>query len=323
MNYAFKLCLLLVCFGSFASPSITLATQDVPDEEVEIKESPVEDVPVEESPAADADQISQPSIPPWDEDELPSAETVLNNCILAVGGYEVLGSRGVVHFASRLPVPASRAHTFEFYKSKHNYYCIFRYDDGRIRERGVITDGTLNEDGSRFGFAWEIYNGHVREMHGDELQEYLRRRTKVNRGLIDDHRFRSVECVGRSMVNDREAFELAIVDHDGTEITKFYDTQTWLCLRRVCEEEFGGSRREVTRDYPEYKWNGEQLYAAINHITYSGRTYKHTTTVYETNAEPPPGTFDIPQELASRINTAMEASRQKAQKTLMAVSGEK
>lgn len=233
---------------------------------------------------------------------LPSAEKVLDRAMLAAGGYEVIGSETSTHWISEGSSGRGTDYVYECYRAKGRFFSRFTYADGRIIERGVLSDGTLTKDGKRSGVAWEITNGgRVREMQGDELQEYLRRRTAVKKGEAKENRFKSADCVAIETVNGEDTHKLILVDHDGTEIVKFYSVKTGLCVRRVCNEEFGGSLKLVTRDYFEYRKVGERMVSHFQTVSYNDEKWEYRKKLFETNIDIPEGTFDAPEAVASKV----------------------
>ena len=234
-------------------------------------------------------------------EKLPDAESILEAAILAGGGYEVLGSISNSHFVSEGVSGQGEDYTYEYYKAKGKFFARFTYSNGTVLERGVVSDGTLTEDGKRSGAGWHVIDGSVREMHGDELQEYLRRRTSVKSGEAKDKRFKSATCVGREEVNGKAAFKLVLIDHDGTEIKKFYDVESGLVLRRICDEEFNGRKREVVRDYFDNQLVGQQMVSQRQTVAYDQEVWNYTTKLYEVDIEMPDGVFEIPSVLASKI----------------------
>lgn len=238
-------------------------------------------------------------------EKLPDAESILEDAILAAGGYEVLGSISNWHSVSDGVSGHGEVYTYEFYQTEGNFFSRFSYEDGRVFERGVVSDGTLTKDGKRSGFAWHVTGGIVCEMHGDELQEYLRRRTSLKSGQAKDKRFKSATCVGREKINGKDAYKLLLVDHDGTTIKKYYDVESGLVLRRTCDEEFGGRKTEVVRNYFDYEMVGQQMVSKRQTVAYAGQVWKYTTKVYETDIEIPEHIFEIPAELALKIEKAI------------------
>lgn len=244
------------------------------------------------------------------DDLLPCAEKVLERAILASGGYEVLGTESTSHWISHGSSTSGTDYVYEYYKAKGKFFSRFTYASGRIIERGVFSDGTLKADGKRSGFAWETINGGpVREMQGNELQEYLRRRTSVKKNEAKDTRFKSAKCVGNETINGQATYQLLLVDHDGTEIQKFYDVETGLVARRICSEEFNGRSQEVTRDYFDFKLVGQQMVSHRQTVSYGSEVWTYTTKLFETDVEIPDGTFQIPDSLKAKIEQAVAAAK--------------
>jgi len=149
-------------------------------------------------------------------------------------------------------------------------------------------------------------------MKGDQKQQYLRNRTKVDSEEAAEIRFKSATCVGKAMVNDRETFQVDFVDHDDKEYSRFYDTQTWYCLRREGDEEWRSRKGNVIRDYFDFEWNGEMAFANRMEIKFDDEVYEYRTEVYEINVEPPEGIFKIPDEIEAKVSRALEANKAKS-----------
>ena len=155
----------------------------------------------EEPPVSSSKRTATPAENPGDAEKdgelLPSASQVIEKYIMAMGGYEFLSSIESAHFVFKGTSSNGTKIESEYYQSRGRYYCeMFRNNLSMIR--GVWSDGTTDENGLRIGFAWQYVNdGALVPKMGDELQEYLRRRSRVISSPHWETDFKSIKCIAK------------------------------------------------------------------------------------------------------------------------------
>jgi len=255
-----------------------------------------------------------------DEFVFPTAQEVIDKYVRAVGGYELLGSRENIHYISNGYSSHGSVFVYEVYQAEGLFSARFNYEDGSVIERGIRTDKTLNEDGSRAGHAWEISRGSFREMIGDERQEYIRRRSSVTAVARLFEYYQSIEFDSTDAIDGREINALVFTDHNGKEIKRYYDAETGLLRRQICDESLSNRNMSVVRDYLNYERVGDYMISKKQVVTQSsGSVWTYEIELYEVDARIPKGTFDLPMSIKQSIAQA-EAEKQAATEAIAAAA---
>ena len=290
----FRLASMNIWIGCLA---LVVSTSFLQDPEEVAKETPAQQK-TEAAKAADEEQ-----------ELLPSASQVIEKYVLAMGGYEVLASVQSAHLVFK--GTSSNGHTIEsvYYQTRGQYVCHMQRN-GLSITRGVWTDGELNEDGSRAGFAWQRVNdGILTQKMGHELQEYLRRRSRVVSSPYWQDDFKSIKCVGKTEVRGIPTWQLRFVDQDGSEIDRYFDAETGYLLRRKTMESFDGETHEVTRDYMDHEKKGDYVIAMRQTISHADIVEQWNVDSFEYDGEVPEDAFEIPEAIQNQID---ELKRKKA-----------
>ena len=237
---------------------------------------------------------------------LPDAETVIERCILASGGYEVLGSERSYRMVFDGTSRSQEDFDYESLKCEGKHYCKFDFDSGRVFERGCVFDARTATAKAIKAIAWTIDNGRVRELHGDEKQNYVRGLATVSLDFEMADRCVSAKCVAKEIVNGTDVYKLEIVSHDGTEFEKYFDVNTGLVVRTVrFHKSAVGSdsseRKKAVRDFMDYKQVGERVFPGRQQSTNRGKTWFYNLKTFESNVAIPEYRFVVPDELADRV----------------------
>ena len=219
------------------------------------------------------------------ENDLPSAQQVIEDYIARLGGYEILDSRQSVHIQYDA-TKDGRVFESEIYIEPGKYYMSNRYASGRHYERGINN-----------GVSWTCINGDVRQLHGDELKGILSRHKFINGATkwIESHK--SIKCELVEMVHNRKAYKLHFVDQNGLETDRYFDCQTKLLLRSAAKEIHGTSHQLVVRDFFDYKAIGEALVPMKRRIEMGKTVYLYNVELFEVDTRIPKGTFDLPPSI--------------------------
>lgn len=242
--------------------------------------------------------------------KLPSAKSIINKYVMALGGYEQLESRESAHWKYKVTSSKGDNYTFEAFQIEGQYFCRTEKNSELWYTRGVWTDGTRNADGLRNGFAWHLYRDSLLERQDDELQEYLRRRTFVTSSPHWLRDYASVKCVGVEFVNDTECYQLQLIDHNDTVIDLFFDAKTGLLRRRKCIEPFNNTTQLVERDMSDYVKVGDTLIAMNQTIKWDNIVKTYEFEFHNFNVKIPKGTFEIPPAIQRQIDAYQKAKEE-------------
>lgn len=247
-----------------------------------------------------------------DEFEYPTAQQVIDKYVQAMGGYEVLESRRSIHGIYNGYSSRGSTYQYENYQVEGKFSSRFNFDDGRILERGVLTDGTRKEDGSRNGWVWESTDGVMRQLRPDETQDYLRRRASISSITKMFDFYKSIEFGSSETIDDREVYRLLFTDKGGKEFERFFDVETGLLRRQICVESLANKNYTVVRDYTDYQSMGDFMVAQKQVATHDdGLSWTYEVELYEVDQRVPRTTFDIPKEVAVKIAKAKAEEQKK------------
>ncbi|MFK7766916.1 MAG: hypothetical protein AB8B55_06810 [Mariniblastus sp.] len=220
--------------------------------------------------------------------KLLPARDVIDNHINASGGYEVLESLKNLHYRSVVK-GASQVYDFECYWTNGKYKSVYDYQTGHKLTRGVAN-----------GKAWQYFEGSTpRAFGGEELQEFLRstRYLATSTKWLETHE--KIETVSIETVNDRDAYKLLFTHKDGSTAEKFFDVETFMCVRNVANEKYRTSTGRTIRDYHDFRKVGEWTVPFRLRISFDGRVFDYETTDFEYDVEIPDGTFELPPNLTA------------------------
>lgn len=236
---------------------------------------------------------------PAHDDELPTAQQVIDKHVRAMDGYEVLESRQSIYYSYNATFNGAKFYV-KAYQVDGNYHSYLRYPSGRMIERGFVTDWKCDEHGIRGGVGWQITNGLLREMTSKELQEYIRRRGYCCPGPRLFETYKSIKCTSIETVNGFDAYKLELVDHDETELEIYIAVDTGFYVRRVVVEEFGGTTAKVTRDYLDYARLNGCLVPTKMTTSFGNSLSVYELEDFEADVKIPKGTFAIPKSLTKQ-----------------------
>ncbi len=255
-----------------------------------------------------------------DEFQYPTAQEVIDKNVQAVGGYELLASRNNLHYFSNGHSSSGSVFTYEVYQADGRFRSRFDYQDGRVIERGIRADQKLDDVGNRLGYAWEFSTGNLREIVGEERQEYLRRRSSMTALTRMFDYYKSIVFDSTESIDEREVNKLILTDHNGKEVERYYDSETGLLRRQICVEAFSNTKMRVVRDYLNYEQVGEYMISKKQVITQSsGTVWTYEIESYKVDARIPRGTFDLPKPIEQSIANAA-ADKKAAEVNAVAVA---
>ncbi len=220
-------------------------------------------------------------------DDLPRAETVLEDYVKATGGmaaYEKLRNRtatGTLEIAG-----ANVKGTMTFTQASPSSMVV-------VTEIGqnLITRGT---DGKT---AWTTSPAlGDRLLEGDEKDQFLGE-ALFNEEIRWKDRFSKVECTGVENVNGKPAYRLVLTPKAGKPITRYYDRASHLLVKEV--ETAIGPRGEITAEtYPsDYRKIDGILFPFKLTQNLDGKSFEITLTEVKHNVTLPADAFKVPAAL--------------------------
>lgn len=223
-------------------------------------------------------------------DDLPKAETVLEDYVKATGGkaaYEKLRNRtvkGTIELAG-----AAVKGSITFIQAAPDKM-IVATEIGEIR----ITQGT---DGKA---AWAVST-----ILGDRLIEGAEKDQLIGEAVFNEEirwkeRFTRVECKGVEDVKGKPAYKVVLTPKAGKPITKFYDKESHLIVKEI--ESTVGPMGEMTAEtYPsDYRKVDGILIPFKLAQSQGGPSFEIKLTEVKHNVELPADTFKVPAALEEK-----------------------
>jgi len=155
--------------------------------------------------------------------DLPTADTVLNQYVEAIGGkaaYEKLKNRvstGTVEIAG-----ANLKGTVKVTQALPNKVVV-------VTELGPAGQTKRVSDGKN---AWDVSPLGERELDGDEKEQFLRE-SNFYKELLWKELYAKVECVGIEDVEGKPAYKIVLTPKSGKPGTEYYDKTSHLLVKQT------------------------------------------------------------------------------------------
>jgi hypothetical protein len=297
----------LVQLGACQNPLRDQTDQNQqPDFQTELRQTPTSEPEEQRSPKSQEDGKAKGK-----RKLFKTAEQVIDNYVLKLGGYELLDSRQSIHYTCRAR-RGSDEFNYEVFMTSGQYYTSYRYDNGRHFERGM-----------KNGVAWSSTNGSARRITGEELRGFVSRHKHITSVTRWTEKSQSLQLVGIESVNGKQAYRVEFVDEDGFKKTRFFDLKSGMMVKSIAEEVYVDQTRTVTRYYSDFIQLGDALIPRVRKVISrrsSGTTeYVFEIQDYEVDCKIPKGTFDLPRVIQqevrmARLNKKIEAVIEKPNK---------
>lgn len=195
--------------------------------------------------------FGSPALAVQDDGELPTAKEVIEQHILAIGGYEVLSS-----ISSTRKVWTKKdsrgSWKFERWRTPGQKFATNSLDGNVVRTYGCWVANPSAGVKSLKGVGWEQYGDHVQIQNRRALQENL-----VDSATIDDRthwfeRHKSIEVKGKEKVGGRDCYLLEFTNLDEEVSNMCFDCETFYRVQAIGAEHRSGGT-EVTRTYSGFK----------------------------------------------------------------------
>ncbi len=236
--------------------------------------------------------------PAWAQESksLTAAEVIEKN-ISACGGYEVLDSITNYRVVS-LATAAGQAFEYEAYRADGKYWVAYKYENGTNFYRGSLD-----------GQVWQFYEGAMpTAIVGEERLEYLRQLKYIMPSTRYFETYEKIEMEGIETVHDRDTYVLQFFHKDGNKFKKYYDVETFMCVRKEAIEEYDKKKQHVIRDYFDYQKSGETMAAFRLSVSYDGgRIHDYEIQSIEYDVKVPKDIFKLPANLTAKAGVPLDA----------------
>lgn len=206
------------------------------------------------APRAPAAPPQAPSAPPRQaaapSDALPSARTVIERHVQAVGGRSAILAHTSTHASGLMSMPSSGVSgTVEVYAARPDRALVKL----SIAGIGEVLEGF---DGAH---AWSVsaVTGPMLAT-GKELEQ-KKFDAAYDADLHDPARYRSMRTLEQAPWEGRPAYKISLVHPDGTEDIEYYDVQTHLKVATLATRESPMGPVQVTLTFADYRKFGDLL----------------------------------------------------------------
>jgi hypothetical protein len=248
-------------------------------------QAPQTATPPKAAPAAPAAKPPAPAV------ALPSARSIINRHIEAIGGRKAILAHTSSHGSGTMTVAASGINgVLDIYSAKPDKSLV------KI-SLGGIGDVIEGFDGIH-GWSLQPMTG-PRLAEGKELQE-KKFDTDFYSDLHEEGRYASMKTVEKTTFDGRACYKVSLVQKDGGEDIEFYDVQTGLKAGAALTRESPMGPITLTQVYSEYKSFGGVLTATTMKQTAMGVDQVLKITSIEFDSVPP-ATFEPPAQIKALI----------------------
>jgi hypothetical protein len=247
--------------------------------------------PAPSKPARGAQGAKAPASAPESTASLPSARSIIDRHIEAVGGREAILSHTSSHATGTMTVAgAGITGVLDVYSAKPDKSLV-KINLGGIGDVFEAFDGI---------HAWSVspMTGPMLTQ-GKELAEKKFDADFYN-DLHEDGRYASMKTVEKTTFDGRPCYKVSLVKKDGGEDVDFYDVETGLKAGAVVTRESQMGPMTVTQVHSDYKKFGGMLMATTMKQTAMGveQVLKITSIEFD-NVEP--STFEPPAQIKALI----------------------
>ncbi len=245
---------------------------------------------------------------------LPSAEDVIDQHILATGGYEYLASMSSMHTVWT-KTEGVNEWKFERWSVPGQKYSE-RSLNGQIQQTdGCWVAESSKENAILSGVAWRQRGENDLHIQANaELHESLLATVTVDETTHWFDRCESVRCVAKTKIDGKACYQLKFVGRDGEESDRFFDVESWYLVCKVSvEHQTGGS--VVTRNYSNHKKIGDVVVATKQTIISNNRRDVWEIQSFEHDAEIDIELFDVPERVRIAIielHASLELAKESA-----------
>jgi hypothetical protein len=244
------------------------------------------------------------------DSSLPSAEEVMDQHILAVGGYELLESLSTTHVVWECS-KGNKVWRYEAWKIPGQQYARRLLNGEPEYEYGCVVSESRGKWAKLHGVAWRQRSGNSVSMHrGSELQSWLRDTCVMATNVHWREAYKSVRCVGTAKINNVDCYHLRCVLHDEVESHRYYDIKTGYLIRHIgVDQKADGS--VVTRTYSDHERCGDVVVARTLKSSSDRGTYVWKLEEIEWDEELDMDLFFVPEQVRiaiDKVNSRLKVS---------------
>jgi hypothetical protein len=248
----------------------------------------------EAPPTPQAPAAPKPATPPTvaaPSVTLPSARTVIDRHIEAIGGREAVLAHSSTHASGTMSMAASGVSgVVDVYAAKPNR-SLLKLTLGGIGEVLEGFDGTV-------GWSVSAITGPMLTL-GKELEQ-KKFDAAYDADLHDTARYKSMQTLEQTTFDKRPCYKVSLVHLDGTEDIDYYDVQTGLRIATVETRESPMGPVNVTLSYGDYKKFSDVLVPTTMTLATMGVQQVLTFTSVEFD-NVPASIFDPPAAIKALI----------------------
>lgn len=207
----------------------------------------------EAPPTPQAPAAPKPATPPTvaaPSVTLPSARTIIDRHIVAIGGRKAVLAHSSTHASGTMSMAASGVSgVVDVYAARPNR-SLLKLTLGGIGDVFEGFDGTV-------GWSVSAITGPMLTL-GKELEQ-KKFDAAYDADLHDTARYKSMQTLEQTTFDKRPCYKVSLVHMDGTEDIEYYDVQTRLRIATVATRESPMGPVNVTLSYSDYKKFGDLL----------------------------------------------------------------
>jgi hypothetical protein len=243
-------------------------------------------------PSSSSPTTSSPTTPAKAQAELPSARSIIDRHIKAIGGRDAVMAHTSQHATGTFSVPAQGlVGTIEIFGAANPSRAALKVN---VPGLGDIASGF---DGSH-GWSLSPLLGPMLQV-GKELEQ-AKFDADFYGDLRDPKRYRSMKTVEKTTFDKRECYKVSLVRDDGSEDFDFYDVGTGLRAGSTNTRETPMGSMKTTSIEGDYKKFGNLLLATSVVQQIMGVEQKITLATVEFDKVPPTA-FDLPDPIKALI----------------------
>ena len=244
---------------------------------------------------------------------LPSAEDVIEQHLLAIGGFEFLGGISSIHVAWETVEPGKNWR-YEVWQIPGRQFIEMSVSGVVDHYDGVWLAESRGDWSKLRGVSWRqnMNNGVTTLRDGDALQSQLIGACVMAGNLQWRDRFKSVRCVGVVEIDAVKCYHLKYLGHDDAEMHRYFSIETGY-LRRQKQIDYRMNGVVVTRNYADHQRFDGVVIPKTQSFSTNKQTVVWKLTTFEYDEEVDVDLFIIPdvvQVAIDKLNSQSEGEEE-------------
>jgi outer membrane lipoprotein-sorting protein len=225
-------------------------------------------------------------------DDLPKADTILDKYVEATGGKAAYEKHHTEIAKGTFEMAAMGVKgTMTSYHAEPNK----SYTETDLGGVGKIRDGS---DGTIFWTLSAMMGPHLKD-GAEKAQAQLT--TRFNAELNWRDLFKDVKTVGVEKVDGKDCYSVQLTPAEGSPITQCYDKESGLMVKQSMTLESPMGQQAVDSFATDYRKEGDILMPHKLKSSFGGQEVTITFDSITFNADIPPDTFAIPDEIKALV----------------------